>query len=92
MITFFVFFAVLFRSFFFLREIFQFQNDEKKVQLFFGTIICLRKVTLRVTLSKRSKLPVSKYFLIYVVVHFILGLKYISLCFVDRHGNVDNEF
>ena len=28
------------------------------------------KVTLRVTLSKRSKLPVSKYFLIYVVVQF----------------------
>ena len=26
--------------------------------------------------------------------NFILGLKYISLkvCFVDRYGNVDNEF
>ena len=24
--------------------------------------------------------------------NFILGLKYISVCFVDRYGNVDNEF
>ena len=75
-------FVCLLLFLFFFREIFQFQNDEKKKMnknrvppeispiILWPQFFCFLKVTLRVTLSKRSKLPVSEYFLTYVVVQF----------------------
>ena len=80
MITFFVCLPVSDFSFFFVK-FFSFKMTKKQnkikteyylklVQLFFGHNFFFLKVTLCVTLSKRSKLPVSKYFLMYVVVQF----------------------
>ena len=68
-------------SLFFFRDFFSFRTDEKKlikteyylklVQLFFGhNFLFTKGDTLKVTLSKLSKLPVSNYFLIYVEVQF----------------------
>ena len=78
MITFFV--CLLIFLFFFFREFFHFRTDDKKikkeyylklVQLFFGhNFLFTEGDTLKVTLSKLSKLPVSNHFLIYVEVQF----------------------
>ena len=78
MITFFV--CLLLFLFFFFRESFHFRTDDKKikteyylklVQLFFGhNFLFTEGDTLKVTLSKLSKLPVSNHFLIYVEVQF----------------------
>ena len=69
-------------SLFFFVNFFSFSNRRKKklikteyylklVQLFFGhNILVTEGDTLKVTLSKLSKLPVSNYFLIYVAVQF----------------------
>ena len=67
--------------YFFSVIFFHFRTDEKKlikteyylklVQLFFGhNFLFTKGDTLKVTLSKLSKLPVSNYFLIYVEVQF----------------------
>ena len=93
MITFFVCLLLfLFLFFFFFRELFSFSNWRKKikikteyylklVQLFFGhNFLFTEGDTLKVTLSKLSKLSVSNYFLIHVEVQFYSFL-FFYVCF-----------
>ena len=76
MITFFVclllFFSFSFVKFFSFKMMKK-KKKKKKTDIppeISPIILCFLKVTLRLTLSKPSKLLVSKYFLIYVVVQF----------------------
>ena len=59
------------------------------MQLFFGhSFLFTEGDTLKITLSKLSKLPVSNYFLVSVEVQFYSSI----FPFVLLYGNVDNEF
>ena len=96
-----LFAAISLSSFFFSWTFFIFELTKKKknknylklVQLFFGhNFLFTEGDTLKVTLSKLSKLSVSNYFLIHVEVQFYSFLFLCMFPFVLWYGNVDNEF
>ena len=74
MIKFFVclllFFSFSFVKFFSFKMMKKKINKNRLLPEISPIILCFLKVTLRLTLSKPSKLLVSEYFLIYVVVQF----------------------